>query len=367
MGAGRIGFCKRIEEDVDSAWRRDVHRAVTKPCEGGFGFRCCWGGRRRWVRFDSCDDGAGFRFTGRRGGGRLFVNLWGCMNRMCRWLSCGAIGIDTLALSRAERDANICKLIRDGIEPAADMSDFPRAEPAQLLAGGIVEGNQVRRFDGVGACDLLGHQLRVSAHFYGFHAKLGGDVEAAEECGVFGDIVCAVRETFGKLYGWNELIVGVDSDSDASASRVAFTCAIRVYQCVLCHRCIVWCVSGIRAVLTSFLADDSCRMPLMESKVILITGAGSGVGRATALKFLWLGWRVVLAGRRIDALLETVTLSGCAAEMAFVSSVDVTDPNQMTALFDAAVELATNNREFFVSSGRRQTRLAVVSWARRCV
>ncbi|MFN7830285.1 MAG: SDR family oxidoreductase, partial [Armatimonadota bacterium] len=76
----------------------------------------------------------------------------------------------------------------------------------------------------------------------------------------------------------------------------------------------------------------------MESKVILITGAGSGVGRATALKFLRLGWRVVLAGRRIDALLETVALSGCTAEMAFVFSVDVTVPEQMTALFDAAVE-----------------------------
>jgi len=76
----------------------------------------------------------------------------------------------------------------------------------------------------------------------------------------------------------------------------------------------------------------------MESKVILITGAGSGVGRATALKFLRLGWRVVLAGRRRDPLVETVTLSGCAAEMAFVTSVDVTVAEQMTALFDAAVE-----------------------------
>ncbi len=185
---------------------------------------------------------------------------------------------------------------------------------------------------------MLCHQLRVCAYFDGFHAKLGSDFEAAEQCGVFGDIVCAVRETFSKLYGWDKLIVGVNRDSDAGASRVAFTCAIRVNQCVLCHRCIVWCVSGIRGVQSPFLADDSCRMPLMESKVILITGAGSGVGRATALKFLRLGWRVVLAGRRIDALKETVALSGCSGELAMVFSVDVTDPNQMTALFDAAVD-----------------------------
>jgi hypothetical protein len=36
-----------------------------------------------------------------------------------------AIGIDTLALPGAEGDSNICKLIRDGIKPAADMGDFP--------------------------------------------------------------------------------------------------------------------------------------------------------------------------------------------------------------------------------------------------
>jgi hypothetical protein len=41
-----------------------------------------------------------------------------------------AIGIDSLALSRAEGDSNICKLIRDGIKPAADMGDFPGAEAA---------------------------------------------------------------------------------------------------------------------------------------------------------------------------------------------------------------------------------------------
>lgn len=76
----------------------------------------------------------------------------------------------------------------------------------------------------------------------------------------------------------------------------------------------------------------------MESNVILITGAGSGVGRATALKFLQLGWRVVLAGRRVNALEETVALSGCPGEQAMVFPVDVTSPEQMKALFDVAVE-----------------------------
>jgi len=76
----------------------------------------------------------------------------------------------------------------------------------------------------------------------------------------------------------------------------------------------------------------------MESNVILITGAGSGVGRATALKFLQLGWRVALAGRRVSALEETVALSGCPGEQAMVFPVDVSVPEQMTALFNATVE-----------------------------
>ena len=40
----------------------------------------------------------------------------------------------------------------------------------------------------------------------------------------------------------------------------------------------------------------------MDEKTILITGAGSGIGRATARRFLEAGWRVGLLGRRADAL-----------------------------------------------------------------
>ena len=41
------------------------------------------------------------------------------------------------------------------------------------------------------------------------------------------------------------------------------------------------------------------------AKTILITGAGAGIGRATARHFLSLGWRVALMGRREAALLDT--------------------------------------------------------------
>ena len=43
---------------------------------------------------------------------------------------------------------------------------------------------------------------------------------------------------------------------------------------------------------------------------ILITGAGSGIGRATAVAFVNAGWDVALVGRRGDTLAETARISG---------------------------------------------------------
>jgi NAD(P)-dependent dehydrogenase (short-subunit alcohol dehydrogenase family) len=74
------------------------------------------------------------------------------------------------------------------------------------------------------------------------------------------------------------------------------------------------------------------------SKSIIITGAGSGVGRAAAIGFLKAGHRVTLAGRRLAALEETVALSGAAAANALCVPTDVTQPEQVKALFDAAVK-----------------------------
>jgi NADP-dependent 3-hydroxy acid dehydrogenase YdfG len=60
-------------------------------------------------------------------------------------------------------------------------------------------------------------------------------------------------------------------------------------------------------------------------KTILITGAGSGIGRATARAFLDAGWRVGLAGRRADALEETAAAGG----EALVLPMDVTNEAQV--------------------------------------
>lgn len=73
-------------------------------------------------------------------------------------------------------------------------------------------------------------------------------------------------------------------------------------------------------------------------KVAIVTGAGSGIGRATALALLQDGYSVVLAGRRPDALAETATLAGEAGSRALAFPADVSDPASVQALFDATRE-----------------------------
>ena len=69
-------------------------------------------------------------------------------------------------------------------------------------------------------------------------------------------------------------------------------------------------------------------------KVALVTGAGSGIGRATSLALLKAGYRVVLAGRRADALQETIALAGDLADHALAVPTDATDPVAVAALFE---------------------------------
>ncbi len=71
----------------------------------------------------------------------------------------------------------------------------------------------------------------------------------------------------------------------------------------------------------------------MTAKVALVTGAGSGVGRAAALALLAEGYRVVLAGRRQAALAETLALAGAAGDAALAVPTDVTDPASVDALY----------------------------------
>jgi NAD(P)-dependent dehydrogenase (short-subunit alcohol dehydrogenase family) len=70
-------------------------------------------------------------------------------------------------------------------------------------------------------------------------------------------------------------------------------------------------------------------------KTAIITGAGSGIGKAAALAFLKDGWKVALAGRRKDALEKTARESG-AGERALCVPTDVSKQASVKALFATA-------------------------------
>ena len=72
-----------------------------------------------------------------------------------------------------------------------------------------------------------------------------------------------------------------------------------------------------------------------NKKVAVITGAGSGIGRAVALAMHAAGYSVVLAGRRLDRLVETAEIAGNGASVLAVPT-DVGQPEQVKELFTRA-------------------------------
>jgi len=70
-----------------------------------------------------------------------------------------------------------------------------------------------------------------------------------------------------------------------------------------------------------------------HNRTALVTGAGTGVGRAVALALLRDGYRVALAGRRREMLEETAAQAGPAAKSALIVPTDVGKPDQVQALF----------------------------------
>jgi NAD(P)-dependent dehydrogenase (short-subunit alcohol dehydrogenase family) len=71
----------------------------------------------------------------------------------------------------------------------------------------------------------------------------------------------------------------------------------------------------------------------MSTKIAIVTGAGSGIGRASAVALLKAGYSVALAGRRADALAESVKLAGADGARALAVPTDVTNPESVRALF----------------------------------
>lgn len=117
----------------------------------------------------------------------------------------------------------------------------------------------------------------------------------------------------------------------------------------------------------------------MQAKVAIVTGAGSGIGRAVSLALLGAGYKVVLTGRRLEPLEETVRLAQQAslsalasdnspfdakgaealnqvtskiAESALVQSCDVTQEAEVAALFEQAKERFGRIDVLFNNAGR---------------
>lgn len=93
------------------------------------------------------------------------------------------------------------------------------------------------------------------------------------------------------------------------------------------------------------------------TKVAIVTGAGSGIGKRTALAFLEEGYSVALAGRRRNSLETTAVESGKAASRALVVPVDISNPDEVRNLFIRTqktfgrIDVLFNNAGIFGPSG----------------
>ena len=75
---------------------------------------------------------------------------------------------------------------------------------------------------------------------------------------------------------------------------------------------------------------------LLEGQVVLVTGGGTGLGRATAVELSALGATVVICGRRIEPLEETAAL--CEGDRCEARTCDIREEDQVEALIDGVLE-----------------------------
>ncbi|MDX5403059.1 MAG: SDR family oxidoreductase, partial [Rhodobacterales bacterium] len=89
----------------------------------------------------------------------------------------------------------------------------------------------------------------------------------------------------------------------------------------------------------------------MSARTMIVTGAGSGIGRATARLALDQGWRVALLGRRADALTDSAE----GHDNALTLPCDVTDGAAVEAAFDAVMDRWGRIDVLFNNAGRNLT------------
>ncbi|WP_405932532.1 SDR family oxidoreductase [Streptomyces sp. NBC_00827] len=107
-------------------------------------------------------------------------------------------------------------------------------------------------------------------------------------------------------------------------------------------------------------------MNAMQTKIAVVTGAGSGIGRAVAVELLRTGWSVALAGRRPETLEETAALAPEGPSIAV--RTDVSHPDDVEALFAAVhdrfgrLDLLFNNAGTFGPGGVPLEELPYEAW-----
>ena len=103
-----------------------------------------------------------------------------------------------------------------------------------------------------------------------------------------------------------------------------------------------------------------------DSKIGVVAGAGSGIGRAVAVELLRAGWSVALAGRRVGTLEETAALAPEGPSL--VVRTAVARPEDVTALFAAVrdrfgrLDLLFNNAGTFGPGGVPVEDLSYDAW-----
>ena len=86
-----------------------------------------------------------------------------------------------------------------------------------------------------------------------------------------------------------------------------------------------------------------------HNKIAIVTGAGSGIGRAVAIALFNDGWCVVLAGRREKQLMETA--KACSVERTLVVPTDITIPESVQNLFSQTIKTFSRLDLLFNNAG----------------
>ena len=87
-------------------------------------------------------------------------------------------------------------------------------------------------------------------------------------------------------------------------------------------------------------------------KTAVVTGAGTGVGKAVAIALLEAGWNTVFAGRRLPLLEEAIAAAGKTEGKALASAADVTQADDVDRLFEGAVKEFGRVDLLFNNAGR---------------